>query len=284
MDIRGLGFIGVDVADLDDWRRYAELLGTKVVAHGDGFAMKIDDRPFRLIARPAETTEGLAFAAWELPDAAALEVCAAELESAGFAVEPGSADDCDDRRVRGLIRTVDPGGFTAEFFHGVVEDHERFVSPAGVSGFTTGIQGMGHIVLGTPDIEESVRFYTDVLGFRISDYWRPGGAQHDVVFLHCNPRHHSLALVPAREAALYHFMLEMNTLDDVGYTLDRHEDTGTPIASGLGKHTNDHMVSFYSVSPSGFEVEVGCGGRLVDDDTWTVSQLTKPSFWGHRSP
>jgi 3,4-dihydroxy-9,10-secoandrosta-1,3,5(10)-triene-9,17-dione 4,5-dioxygenase len=129
-----------------------------------------------------------------------------------------------------------------------------------------------------------VHFYTNVLGFRVSDYWRPSGSQHDVVFLHCTPRHHSLALVPAGEPALYHFMLEMNTLDDVGYALDRHDATGTPVASGLGKHTNDHMVSFYSRSPSGFQVEIGCGGRLVDDETWLVTQLTKPSFWGHRSP
>ena len=284
MDIRGLGYIGIDVADIGAWRRYAELLGTRVIAHGDGFGMKIDDRPFRAAVRPTETTEGLAFAGWELPHAAALEVCAAELESAGFAIDRGSAAECDQRRIRGLISTTDPGGFTVEFFHGVVHDHEPFVSPTGVTGFTTGDQGLGHIVLGTPDIAGSTHFYTNVLGFRVSDYWRPDGAEHDVVFLHCNPRHHSLALVPADEAALYHFMLEMNTLDDVGYTLDRHEATDTQISAGLGKHTNDHMVSFYSVSPSGFDVEIGCGGRRVDDATWTVTQLTKPSFWGHRPP
>lgn len=285
MDVRGLGYIGVDVGDVDAWREYAELLGTTVVARSEGLAMKIDDRPFRVVVRPADTSEGLAFAGWELPDAAAMEICATELESAGFAIDRGSAAECDQRRVRGLISTTDPGGFTVELFHGVVHDHEPFVSPTGVSGFTTGEQGMGHIVLGTPDIEGSSHFYTDVLGFRVSDYWKPGGSEHDVVFLHCNPRHHSLALVPAGEPALYHFMLEMNSLDDVGYTLDRHEETRTPVAAGLGKHTNDHMVSFYSVSPSGFQVEIGCGGRRVDDTTWTVTQLTKPSFWGsHRPP
>jgi 3,4-dihydroxy-9,10-secoandrosta-1,3,5(10)-triene-9,17-dione 4,5-dioxygenase len=284
MDIRGLGYIGIDVSDVDAWRSYAELLGTKVIIHGDGIAMKIDDRPFRVIVRPTDAADGLAFAGWELPDAAALEFCAAELESAGFTIARGSAAECDERRVRGMISTTDPGGFTAEFFHGVVHDHEPFISPNGISGFTTGDQGMGHIVLGAPDIDASVHFYTNVLGFRVSDYWRPGGSDHDVVFLHCNARHHSLALVPADQAALYHFMVEMNTLDDVGYTLDRHVDIGTPISAGLGKHTNDHMVSFYSVSPSGFEVEIGCGGRLVDDRTWTVTQLTKPSYWGHRPP
>ena len=72
-------------------------------------------------------------------------------------------------------------------------------------------------------------------------------------------------------------MSPVNTLDEVGHTLDRHAETGTPISAGLGKHTNDHMISFYSVSPSGFDVEIGRGGRLIDDHTLTVTQLTKPS-------
>ena len=129
---------------------------------------------------------------------------------------------------------------------------------------------------------DSVEFYANTLGFRVSDYWRPG--DEDVVFMRCNPRHHSLALVPADEPALYHFMLEARTLDDVGYTLDRHQDSDTPISMGIGKHTNDRMVSFYSRSPSGFDVEFGFGGLLVDEATWTVTEITEPSFWGHRPP
>jgi hypothetical protein len=52
----------------------------------------------------------------------------------------------------------------------------------------------------------------------------------------------------------------------------------------LGKHPNDEMVSFYSRSPSGFDVDIGCGGRRGDDATWTVTEITKPSLWGHRRP
>lgn len=282
MDIRGLGYIGIDVADLPSWRNYAELLGTMTVPHDDGFAMRIDERPFRVAVRPAGGTEGLAFAAWELPDEGALEAAAAELDEAGYTTEVASPDDCAARRVRGLIRTTDPGGFSIELFHGPIHDHDPFVSPTGITGFVTGPQGMGHIVLGTPLLAESVDFYTNLLGFRVSDYWKPG--DQDVVFMRCNPRHHSLALVGAPEAALYHFMFEACTLDDVGYTLDRHYDTGTAISMGIGKHTNDRMVSFYSRSPSGFDVEFGCGGLLIDEASWSVVEITKPSFWGHRPP
>jgi len=282
MDIRSLGYIGVDVADLGSWRDYARLLGTMVVPTDDGFHMRIDERPFRVVVEAGPGAEGLAFAGWELPDRPALEVAAAELQAAGFTIEVGSAGDCEQRRVRGLIRTTDPGGFALELFHGAIHDHELFVSSTGVSGFHTGCEGLGHIVLGTPNLVESVDFYTRLLGFRVSDFWAPG--DDDVVFMRCNPRHHSLALVAAPEPALYHFMLEANTLDDVGYTLDRHHRTGTPISMGIGRHTNDRMVSFYSRSPSGFEVEFGCVGLLVDDATWTVTEITKPSFWGHHPP
>ena len=280
MDIRGLGYIGITAEDVDDWRTYGELLGAMVSEDGDGLRMRFDDRPYRVLVGTGPG--GLAFAGWELPDSEALEAAVTELIAAGLTIDHGSVEDCDHRHVRGLVRVTDPGGFTLELFHGPILDHRRFVSPTGVSGFTTGAHGMGHIVLGTPALEESVDFYTDVLGFRVSDYWKPGDA--DVVFLRCNRRHHSLALVPASEPALYHFMVEARTLDDVGHTLDRHIDSGTPISTTLGKHTNDHMVSFYSRSPSGFDVEFGCGGLLVDEATWTVTQITKPSFWGHRSP
>lgn len=282
MEIRSLGYIGIDVGDVAAWREYAELLGAMAITDGDGFRMRIDGRPFRAMVRPADRDDGLAFVGWELADAGALDCAAAELTAAGYTVEAASPDECGRRRVRGLVRTTDPGKFALELFHGPIHDHDLFVSPTGVSGFLTGEAGMGHIVLGTPNLAESLEFYTKVLGFRVSDYWKPG--DEDVVFLRCNPRHHSLALVAADEPALYHFMLEARTLDDVGYTLDRHHDSGTPISMGIGKHTNDRMVSFYSRSPSGFDVEFGFGGLLVDEATWTVTQITAPSFWGHRQP
>jgi 3,4-dihydroxy-9,10-secoandrosta-1,3,5(10)-triene-9,17-dione 4,5-dioxygenase len=283
MDIRALGYIGIDVADVDRWRGYAEMLGTMVIAEGSGLRMRIDERPFRVAVEASESSEGLAFAGWELPDAKALTRATAELNAAGFTTEDASPDELVARRVRGLVHTKDPGGFDLELFHGPIHDHELLLSPSGVSGFVTGPNGLGHIVLGTPNLSEQVDYYTNVLGFRVSDYWKPGG-DTDVVFMRCNQRHHSLALVPAPEPVLYHFMLEALTLDDVGYTLDRHHDSGTGISMGIGKHTNDQMVSFYSQSPSGFEVEFGFGGLLVDEDTWTVNEITKPSFWGHHPP
>src|SRR5215831_13164017 len=137
MDVRALGYIGIAVADLEAWRGYAELLGTMVLPGDgdDGLRLKIDDRPHRVFVQRSDAGEGLAFAGWELADAAALAQAAAELEAAGHACEPGTADELAARRVRGLVRSTDPGGFRVELFWGPIHDHQLFVSPTGVTGF-----------------------------------------------------------------------------------------------------------------------------------------------------
>jgi len=80
-------------------------------------------------------------------------------------------------------------------------------------------------------------------------------------------------------------MLERNSLDDVGSTYYLCQEKKIPITASLGRHTNDKMLSFYMQNPSGFNVEYGWGGRLVDDSTWVVQQHTEGSVWGHiRTP
>jgi 3,4-dihydroxy-9,10-secoandrosta-1,3,5(10)-triene-9,17-dione 4,5-dioxygenase len=50
------------------------------------------------------------------------------------------------------------------------------------------------------------------------------------------------------------------------------------------RETNHRIVSLYSRSPAGFDVEFGFGGLLVDESTWTVKQITKPRLWGDCGP
>ena len=174
-----------------------------------------------------------------------------------------------------------------EIYYGPTERHETpFTSVAGVSGFVTGEEGIGHVVMTTPDIAGTRAFYQDILGFRLSDIIRMSagpGRSIDMEFYHCNPRHHTLALVPvAAPKRLHHFMLQVNTLDEVGFALERAEAAGATITATLGRHTNDHMVSFYARTPSGFEVEYGYGARTVDEATWRVARHDAPSSWGHK--
>ena len=156
----------------------------------------------------------------------------------------------------------------------------QFVSPVGVPRFVTGALGLGHYVVLTPDLAASMDFYTS-LGFRLTDYVLIGEGM-SVQFLRCTPRHHTVALTAVGPMqGLHHIAFEVDDIDQVGYALERATRAGHAITATLGRHRNDRMLSFYMRSPAGFEVEIGCGARLIDERTWVVNHFTGGDEWGH---
>ena len=80
-------------------------------------------------------------------------------------------------------------------------------------------------------------------------------------------------------------MVEYTNLDDVGQGYDLAQQSAGSVAYTLGRHTNDWMTSFYTHTPSGFFVETGWGGRIIEPDTWQIQVMEDgPSFWGHDRP
>jgi 3,4-dihydroxy-9,10-secoandrosta-1,3,5(10)-triene-9,17-dione 4,5-dioxygenase len=78
-----------------------------------------------------------------------------------------------------------------------------------------------------------------------------------------------------------HMMVEVPDMDEVGRALDRRHKHGAKLMATLGRHVNDRMTSFYLLSPSGFAIEYGYGGRVVDWSRNVVHQTTEVSLWGH---
>ena len=82
------------------------------------------------------------------------------------------------------------------------------------------VRKIGHVAVYVSDLERSARFYTEVLGFEISDVIPPGHLPGGAVFLRCNTDHHGIALFQATDenpagAGLHHIALEVGTLDEV---------------------------------------------------------------------
>jgi len=288
-----LGYLGIGVSNLDQWEKFAtEVLGLQANGNDAGGALylRMDEYHHRFIILPGGDDD-LAFTGWEVPDQKALLEIADRLSANGFAVSRGTPEDARARRVVDLIRLADPNGIPAEIYYGPLMSYESAFKPQrAVSGFVTGDMGMGHIVIRVDDNAKSLHFYRDLLGLRISDYidLKMRGSSGDsltLTFMHCNPRHHTIAFgeIPVRKR-LMHFMLEARSIDDVGQTMYLCQDRNIPISGSLGRHTNDHMMSFYMRTPSGFEVEYGWGGRRVDDATWQVQKHESGSIWGHRPP
>ena len=98
------------------------------------------------------------------------------------------------------------------------------------SGFVTGDQGLGHVLLLLPDIEAGHEFFSGVLGFELSDKIIVPG-QLNSRFYHVNRRHHTLALgqCPPGVAGFNHLMLQVNDIDDVGMAYDRLDEFDVPL-------------------------------------------------------
>lgn len=101
----------------------------------------------------------------------------------------------------------------------VEELKRRYVKPKGLP-FKLG--KLGHIVINCADLERSIKFYTEIMGFEVSDIYPSDMAPGGMAFLRCGSDHHSLALVgsmkkdkPNENYELNHIAFEVATLDEV---------------------------------------------------------------------
>ena len=280
MIIRSLGYIRLESTDLEGWRHFGtDILGMMPVEDDENGSARwrIDKYPPRLVVTPAEENR-LAAAGFEVANERALGEATEIVEKFGLTVTRGTDEESALRSVAGFASFVEPGGMNTELFYGPVLDHVPVLTPL-VSGFVTGAMGMGHIVVSSDKPEETYDLFVNHLGFFERNIMAMPGFK--MWFLSPNERHHTLGVLPGAPGALVHFMLEAETIDDVGLALDRVDQHGTPMMMTLGKHTNDHMISFYVISPDGAAVEFGVGGQHIDGEDTTYA-ITKPSFWGHK--
>jgi 2,3-dihydroxybiphenyl 1,2-dioxygenase len=285
MAVSQLAYVGIGVSDMARWRSFAsDVLGMEVVAGAaDGTVyLRMDECHHRVTLHPTGEDD-VVYIGLQAATHVEYEQSKDALRGAGVTLTQGTPAEITQRRVLDFVK-FETGELPFEL---CVGPHMRWDPPfrpgRAMSGFKTGALGMGHVVLRSSNRDDSVRLLTDVLGFHISDYIGT------MVFLHCNPRHHSIAFQPSgknlprsRDKRMWHFMLETNSIDDVGAAMDIAAKAGAPLATTLGRHSNDQMVSFYVMTPSGFEVEYGWGGRLVDDNTWIVQRHDRGTLWGHK--
>ena len=290
-----LAWLAFEVADVDLWRRYlGDILGvhTEDLPGGaPGFVGRVDDRARRFLFTEGPRDD-LVDVAWCFPDDDALVDALARAEALGAETQEAHPDYAAANGVTRMVRLRDPARIPVSLVTGQARSGEPLHLLPGHKGFVAGDLGLGHVVLRTLDKAESRAFYEALLGLRHSDDIVTEIAGHavDLSFLHAPSgpeapaRHHSLAVGGPLPKRLHHFMLECRSIDDVGACYDRMVRLYLPIFQTLGRHPNDRMLSFYAITPAGFQVELGWGGRLVDDEVWESGHYDQISEWGHHHP
>lgn len=285
-----LGYIVVETDKFADWRRFGS----------DGIGMQLDDSAadtlrFRLDSHecrfllqrgPAEDVSAIG---WEVDDHHTFEVILARLAAHGVPARPGAPEDAALRGADRLVHFPGPNGLSQEIY---IRTQEVGAPPQLIStgGFITGPAGLGHVAVTTTKPNQTHGYYGTVFDARLSDDIDEtiSGVKVKIRFLRVNQRHHSMAIAAVNRLPInpirtrvQHLNIQAAELGDMTQAYLRVKALGFGIALGIGQHTNDKELSFYAVTPSGFEWEVGWNPLVIDENTWEPTTHQGISLWGH---
>lgn len=268
--ITELGYVRFGVSNLEEWKAFArDILALEVVdAPGDKRAatLRLDYWHYRIILEE-DGSDDILTAALRVAGREEFKEIQVTLADNNIPFEVGDAALCAERQVLAVLSLKDPAGNPLEIFHGPrIDTHLPFYPGRRMhGGYVTESGGLGHMILSHQGLDEVYEFYK-MLGMR-------GGVEYlvpvtkdftaELLFMHCNERDHTLAFgMPPNEGKhINHMMLEVDNIDDMYMTYELVKASKYPIAIDIGKHANDHMLSFYMVGPSGFQIEIGYNGR-----------------------
>ncbi|MGE0222382.1 MAG: VOC family protein [Acetobacteraceae bacterium] len=138
------------------------------------------------------------------------------------------------------------------------------------TGLPFRIGKIGHVALYVQDLERSARFYTEVLGFQVTDVIPPDQLPGGAVFLRCNTDHHGIALFQATAerpagAGLHHIALEVGTLDEVLRVRDHLRRHDVPIDLDGRRGAGIQLVVEFR-DPDGHRLEIYWGIDQIGSD------------------
>lgn len=285
-ELSELAYVTVGVKDFESWREFAtQMIGLEVSEESaDEMLLRHDIYNYR-IRTVRDDRDDLLAVGWRVCDRKVLEDVAARLRAGGATVECMTDIEHRQRRIGGGMWLADPDGNRVEIVHGLQVSHPApFQSPLRISGFVTDEEGMGHIGVWTDNLEGMEDFYRNVLGLRVVD--RVESSKLRAVFLRCNTRQHSLAIIqrfapgtPAK--CLHHIELELKSRADLGRAYDRAQDRQIVMIT-LGEHPAEQAMSFYMWTPAGFGFELSWEGVRVQEDAGPETWHDDTPLWGHK--
>jgi catechol 2,3-dioxygenase-like lactoylglutathione lyase family enzyme len=128
---------------------------------------------------------------------------------------------------------------------------------------------INHVVFGVPNIDAAVKFYTQRLGFRVTDIMRGFG-----MFMRCDGRndHHNLFLFRAPKVLFSHVSFAVETIDELMAGANDMQSRGWKSDVGLGRHRISSLMFYYIASPAGGQSEYSADSDYLTDD-W------QPRLW-----
>jgi catechol 2,3-dioxygenase-like lactoylglutathione lyase family enzyme len=124
---------------------------------------------------------------------------------------------------------------------------------------------LGHTVIGTVDLAATMRFFTEGIGFKVSDYIDDKGA-----FMRCSVDHHNVLAMASPVNFLHHTSWQVDDIDDVGRGAKAMlENNPERHIWGLGRHHAGSNFFWYLKDPAGnfseYYSDMDC---IPEDEIW----------------
>jgi catechol 2,3-dioxygenase-like lactoylglutathione lyase family enzyme len=141
---------------------------------------------------------------------------------------------------------------------------------------------LGHVAYRVHDVQGIVKFYTDVLGFRVSD-WR----QNNFAFLRCGVDHHTVNFVTDEQQRLHHIAFEVRDWSEIHNACDFLGKHNLHLVWGPGRHNIGHNIAIYHMNPDRVRVEFYTELDQMKDEQlgyfdprpWHGDRPQRPKVW-----
>jgi len=268
MALHRLRSVTIGVPNVAETATYYEEFGLTRL-DGNRFATVDGGEQLRLVPSPRRRLVELGISAGDPDD---LESVAARLRALGVAVKqtPDAVTATDPGTgVRVVLSVADP---LSSHPAPVIAQNapgrpDRGTSRAEPIGRTNPVRPrkLGHVVLGSVELEASERFFIQGVGFKVSDRV-PDAAS----FLRCSTDHHNLLVQAAPIPFLHHSSWQVDDVDEVGRGAHAllEKDPARHLW-GLGRHHIGSNFFWYLKDPAGnfteYYADMDC---IIDDQLW----------------
>jgi catechol 2,3-dioxygenase-like lactoylglutathione lyase family enzyme len=253
---------------------YSEVLGLFAIERTEKRAVLATRTGLEAIVLEQGDKMGLPRLAFQVDPDSDLGELAAAVESQGLKVErrsgitPGVAD---------AITFEDPKGTLLEIF-----SNYDFPEISEAQS-TLSLLKLGHVAYRCHDVQPVVKFYTELLGFRVSD-WRADR----FAFLRCSVDHHTVNFVTDEQQRLHHIAFEVKDMAEIHRACDHLAKHDLHLVWGPGRHNIGHNLAIYHMNPDRVRVEVFAEMDQMKDESlgyfdprpWHGGRPQRPQVWG----
>ena len=249
---------------------YRKVLGGEVRDLGDGRRLLAGDKRRLLFAQgPANK---LGFSGFSLGSVARVDALRQALKAKGVEIQTPPATLFGNE----AFAVVDPDGNRLVFGAGSAEAAATRTSDA--------LPGrLQHVVVATADLPRMMAFYTDKLGFLLSDRVKDADGSVTAAFFRSDDEHHSFACFRAPAAKLDHFCFETTCWNDIRDWADHISAQHLSLGWGPGRQGPGDHLFFMLNDPDGNAYEFSAELERLPPETETREWPHEPrtlNYWG----